>query len=147
MKRGRNQKGFTIIEVVAVIGLMAILSGIAMPTIRRSNFTMRSYGQQLCADIREVRMSKMTLGGQYSILLSETYYKVLDGTKELKTMELPDPFELFYGNDEIRFNYQGVPIYGGDTITLFNKDSRRFYKITIVPASGRVLLMDILYGP
>ena len=147
MKEKFNQKGFTLIEVVAVIGLMAILSGIVMPTIKKSNFTMRSYGRLLCTDIREVRMSKMTLGGQYSILLSKKYYKVLDGTQELKTVELPDPFELFYGDDEIRFNYQGVPIYGGDTIKIFNKDSKRFYKLTIVPASGRVLFMDTLYGP
>ncbi|MDF2546483.1 MAG: hypothetical protein K0R93_1381 [Anaerosolibacter sp.] len=147
MKKNHRQKGFTLIEVVAVIGLMVILSSLAMPTIKKSSFTMKSYARHLCTDIREVRMSKMTLGGQYSILLSKKYYKVLDGTQELKSVEIPDPFELLYGNEEVRFSYQGVPTHGGDTITIYNKDSRRFYQITIVPASGRVLLLDELFGP
>ncbi|RKD34584.1 hypothetical protein [Thermohalobacter berrensis] len=85
----------------------------------------------------------MTEGGQYRILLYRDYYRVLNGPIELKRVNMEDKTEIFYGDyDEISFSYSGAPIYGGTTVTIGNDKIKRYYKITIVPSSGRILVID-----
>ena len=139
MKGRRN--GYTLIELVLVISLMSMLTVIAIPRVDKTPFNMKVYSRGLCADIRYVRLMKMTEGGGYRILLHEQYYRVLDGSKELKTVELPKQLEILYPSQIIRFKQNGAPIWAG-TISIRDKKSGRYYEITIVPASGRVLLKD-----
>lgn len=85
----------------------------------------------------------MTEGEQYRILLDRNYYKVLNGTKEFKRVEMKNGTEIFYGEEnEIIFTYLGAPVHGGTTITINNEKLNKYYKITIVPASGRILLLE-----
>ena len=44
------------------------------------------------------------------------------------------------------FQYNGAPVYGGTTIRIPNKKNGKYIEITIVPASGRVLMKEI-YQP
>ncbi|KXG76785.1 pilus assembly FimT family protein [Thermotalea metallivorans] len=142
-----NNKGFTFIEIIIVSAFIALLFSIAISKGDYSNYHLRIQSQQLCADIRNIRILKMTEGGLYNILLSNDHYKVLNGSKILKTVQLLSQHELLYGKNEIIFSYQGVPVHGGDTIRVRNKKNNRYMEITIVPASGRVLLKDEIYSP
>ncbi|AOT68169.1 type II secretion system protein [Geosporobacter ferrireducens] len=136
-----KQKGYTLIELVLVVSLMSLLTSIAAPRMDKTFFNMKVYSRELCADIRYIRLMKMTEGGAYRILLHEEYYRVLNGSKELKTVELPKHMQLLYPAQVIRFNQNGAPSWSG-TISVRDKKSGRYYEITIVPASGRVLLKD-----
>lgn len=142
-----NKKGVTLLELILVFSLIAIISAIALPRTNRLPYFMKSYGRTLCADIRYIRLAKMTEGGEFRILLHSRYYRVLNGHKELKTIELPKNLELVFSGSEVRFDYKGSPSHGGTTITIRDRDSAKFYQITIVPASGRVLLKDEIQSP
>lgn len=137
----KKQKGYTLIELILVMSLMSLLAAIAIPRIDKTPFNMKIYSRKLCADIRYIRLMKMTEGGGYRILLHEEYYRVLNGTKELKTVELPTHMHLLYPAQVIRFKLNGAPSWAG-TIYVRDKKSGSYYEITIVPASGRVLLKD-----
>lgn len=87
----------------------------------------------------------MTGGGAYRILLEEKSYRVLKGTTEIIKIDLKDGYKLIYSQNEIMFNYNGAPTYGGTTIKLLNQKTNKYCEITIVPGSGRILLKDTIY--
>jgi prepilin-type N-terminal cleavage/methylation domain-containing protein len=140
-----KNKGFTLIELILTMALLGMILGIAVPKIDNSNFYLKAQGKQLCMEIRNVRILRMTEGKGYRILLSDHSYKVLDGRKELKNIILDSKYELLYRNRELMFTYEGTPCHGGDTIIMRNRMNGKHIKITIVPASGRVLLDDKIY--
>ncbi|SHI54906.1 prepilin-type N-terminal cleavage/methylation domain-containing protein [Geosporobacter subterraneus DSM 17957] len=136
-----SPKGYTLIEVVLVISLIGILAAMAVPHIDRTPFDMKVYSRQLCADLRYIRLMKMTEGENYQITLYEQFYKVLNGTKELKTVKAPKNVVILYTRQHISFTSYGAPS-NSDTISIRDKKSGKYYEVTIVPSSGRVLLKD-----
>lgn len=86
----------------------------------------------------------MTEGKQYRIILNEKYYKVLEGTKVIKTVNLNSNLKIVHNfkKNEIRFTYKGSPSFGGGTVNIVNTNTNDFIKVTIVPCTGRIQFID-----
>lgn len=132
--------------MILVISLIGILAAIGVPRIDKTPYDMKVYSRQLCADLRYIRLMKMTEGENYQITLYEQFYKVLNGTKELKTVKAPKNVVILYTRQHISFTSYGAPTFS-DTISIQDKTSGKYYEVTIVPSSGRVLLKDEVQRP
>ncbi|HHY90899.1 MAG TPA: prepilin-type N-terminal cleavage/methylation domain-containing protein [Clostridiales bacterium] len=148
-KRTLSHEGFTMIELMIVLAVLGILSILAAPKINNSNFYLKMQGKKLCSEIRQIQISRMTLGEEYKITLSPEKYVVQNGPKDLKTIPLMPGYELLYdfNKNTIMFQYNGAPTYGGTTVRIRNKRSGKYIEITIVPASGRVLMKEEICKP
>ncbi len=135
-----SKTGFTMIELIIVIAILGIIMSLAIPNIKMHSFTHRAQALQLCSDIRNIRYLSMTKGRHYWIFLDRNFYKIREGTKVIKKVNMDNGNEIFYTNQEIMFSYIGAPVYGGTTITIYNKYADKSYRITIVPASGRTMI-------
>lgn len=144
---GRDKRGFTLIELLLVIGLIGLILGIGILKIDKTNFYLRTQGKLLCTEIRKVRLLRMTEGDGYNVLLEKHQYRILNGSREIKVVPLDSQYKLLYGKNKVIFNYQGNPVYGGDTITIKNTKNNKSMDISIVPVSGRTLLKDEIYIP
>ncbi len=144
-----SHEGFTVVELIIVLAILGILSILAVPKINSSNFYLKMQGKKLCSEIRQIQISRMTLGEEYRITLSPEKYVIQNGPKDLKTIQLMPGYELLYdfNKNKIMFQYNGAPVYGGTTIRIRNKKNGKYIEITIVPASGRVLMKEEIYQP
>ena len=135
-----KNRGMTLIEVIVVISILAIITSIITPKNNIRNYRLKSYARTMTNDIRMVRYLRMTEGEYYSILLQEHYYVILNGTKYIKKVEFGKDIRI--GDNlgrVIRFTYAGVPM-GAGSIVIQDLKTRKYYDITIVPATGRILL-------
>lgn len=136
-------KGLTVIELLVVLTLISLVLLIVIPKIKINDYELLEQGKMLCNDIRNIRMLRMAEGGAYRILLEEKSYRVLKGTTQINKVDLKNNYKLIYSQSEIIFNLNGAPTYGGTTISLLDLETNRYCEITIVPASGRILMTDI----
>lgn len=142
----KNRKGLTLIELICVIGLLSIIMLIVIPKLYTNNIILMTYSKQLCNDIRNVRFTKMVEGKQYQIRFNDSCYYVLEGTTVIKKVSLNNNIKIkhnFIGN-YIRFSHTGAPNRGG-TVKIINNNNNDYMEITVVPASGRVLLKDEIF--
>jgi prepilin-type N-terminal cleavage/methylation domain-containing protein len=139
--------GFTLIEVIIVVGLLLLIANIVFSGFNFfDNYELRVQARRLCNDIRYIRQLSMTQGGEYVISLNKNYYIIKNGMDQIKKVDFGKKFELFWtGTFEIKFNYNGCPGDTAQTLTLKSKKTKNKMDITIVVASGRVLLYDSIY--
>ena len=147
MFKRKNSKGVTLIELVIILALLGILAGITVPSMDWSNYYLRTQARQLCAEIRNVRVLRMTEGVDYKVSLNRDFYQINNGIKQVKKVNMLSNYKIYYNNQEITFNYNSGAPDKGDTITIKNVKNGRSMEITIVPASGRVLLKDEIFLP
>ncbi|WP_427339180.1 prepilin-type N-terminal cleavage/methylation domain-containing protein [Caloranaerobacter sp. DY30410] len=141
----RKIKGLTIIELLIVLTLISLILLIVIPKIKVNDYELLAQSKKLCNDIRNIRILQMSEGGVYRILLHEKSYRVLKGTIQIKKVDLKENYKLIYSKQEIMFKSNGAPTYGGTTIRLLDLKTNRYCEITIVPASGRILMADTIY--
>ena len=95
MKRN-NKKGFTIVELVIVIGVIGILSAILIPTF--VNVTQKANEAAL----------KSNLANAYSAYAAEAADGVVDGTEiEIKFFEQGDVYLINEENDALVYEFDG----------------------------------------
>ncbi|MTI65420.1 MAG: type II secretion system protein [Firmicutes bacterium] len=140
-----NNNGFTIIELICILAIMGIIITLAIPSMNLS-YEMKLYAVQLCSDIRYVRVKKMTEGKDYKIYIDDNFYEMRKGIKTIKRVDLPKDIKIIsnYRKECIYFTYRGAPVMSG-SINIFDQKEKRYYQITIVPASGRILLKDEIF--
>jgi len=108
MDVGRHSRGITLLELMVVIVLMAIISGIVGPTIanRLETLTLRTTATQLAAQFKkaqaQARVSQTMVGAVYS----EHEFRFLQGQKQIGSFLLPDSISPSFDN-------------GNDTFILF----------------------------
>ncbi|WZL71456.1 prepilin-type N-terminal cleavage/methylation domain-containing protein [Clostridiaceae bacterium 35-E11] len=144
LKKYNNQKGFTLLELMIIISLLIIVFIITIPRFTMDRFILKAQARELCSDIRMIRLLKMTEGKYYQIQLNKDHYKILIGIKKIKRVNFHKNIETFCNNKYISFSCQGAPTGSetADTIKIYHRKTNEFYEITIVPASGRVLLKE-----
>ncbi|MTI70173.1 MAG: hypothetical protein FH751_07980 [Firmicutes bacterium] len=140
-----NNSGFTIIELICIVAILGIIITLTIPNMKFS-YGIKLYAVQLCSDIRHVRVKKMTEGKDYKIYIDDNFYEIRKGIKTIKRVDLPKDIKIIsnYRKKYINFTYRGAPVVSG-SINIFDEKQNRYFQITIVPASGRILLKDEIF--
>ena len=144
----KNQKGFTLIELIVVIATLAMLFSLVIPNIQKNSSELLTTSRKLRDEIRYIRYMKIAEGKNYRLVFQEHSYILSEGPKRIKEVIIDKDLSInqnFIGS-EVFFSYNGAPSSNGGTITITNKNSKRYCKITVVPATGRILLKDKIYN-
>jgi prepilin-type N-terminal cleavage/methylation domain-containing protein len=145
----RCDRGFTFIEILCILAIMAIISGMAMPDINSwlDRETVESSARQITVAIRKTRQMAMTCGKDMKLeLYSDGRYKIreydprrpsleteqLSGRLDNITSNFNDGYQ---GIEVVGFNAYGRPRQGG-TITLCAGQER--VEVRVLPVTGRV---------
>ncbi|MBF8982647.1 prepilin-type N-terminal cleavage/methylation domain-containing protein [Lutibacter sp. B2] len=145
MFKQNNKKGFTIIELLITVAILGIIASLSIPKIDHTNLHLKTQGRLLCSDLRAMRLASMTEGEGYMLYLRKNYYVINNGLRRIKKVTFVPNYEVLPGKQRIMFNYNGSPSYGGMTIKIINRKTKKYIEITIVPASGRILLKDEIH--
>ena len=143
----RAQAGFTLLELMAVLGLMALLLGLVLPGLlhsweRESN---RATLREFTTTLRTARSEAVTRGLTVRLFLSlkTGRYRLEGSTQEgaLKGVSLTDA-QLVWQNPEKSQGY--IAFYGdgsssGGTLALVEPTGRR-YLLEVEPITGKVSL-------
>lgn len=145
MKRDSNG-GFTLVELIVVIGFLGLLFSIVLPKIDRNPHILLYTTKTLRDDIRGIRFTSMTENPGMRIVLDRYSYKILNGTKIVNSVTLNDGFYIKqnFSRSSIAFDYKGTPVYGGGTVSIVNENSKKYCEITVVPDTGRILMKDTI---
>lgn len=149
MKEIKSNNGMTLIELIFIIAIISLLFSLVLPKIEERDNYLLSISRVLRDDIRYIRYLRMTEGKNIKISLERDKYKIMEGVKVIKKIELKKDFKIVHSSTfrsgNIFFGYNGVPAYGGGTITIFDNKTNRHCQITVVPSTGRILLKDEIY--
>ncbi|WP_035161192.1 pilus assembly FimT family protein [Caloranaerobacter azorensis] len=140
-----ENRGLTIIELLVVLTLISLVLLIVIPQIKTNDYELLAQSKKLCNDIRKIRIFQMSEGGNYRILLDEKGYMILKGTIQISKVDLKENYKIICSKKEIMFKFNGAPSYGGTTITVLDLETGRYCQITIVPASGRVHMTNVIH--
>lgn len=147
MKSQKYNRGMTLIELLLVISILAISLAIVMPKIERRDYYLMTSSRMLRDDIRNVRFMRITEGKNYYVSLESSQYTIKEGVKVIKRVKFEQDFKISHNftRGDISFTYNGAPTYGGGTITMFDNKKNKYCEITIIPATGRILLKNEIY--
>lgn len=148
MLKLHNQRGITVIELIVVIGMMAILACIALPKVETGTYALLAASKGLRDDIRYVRCMTMTEGQNLRVFFQRTGYFILEGPKAVREVKLHNDFSLYqnFTDSQVAFSYNGAPSTSGGTATLVNNKSKKYCELTVVPGTGRILLKNKVYS-
>ena len=144
---GWAQAGFTLLELMAVLGLMALLLGLVLPSLLHSweREKNRASLRELTTTLRTARSEAVTKGVRVRLFLDlkTGRYRLEGSTQEgaLKGVSLTDA-RLVWQNPEKSQGY--IAFYGdgstsGGTLALVEPTGRR-YLLEVEPISGKVSL-------
>lgn len=140
----RNNRGLTLVELIVVIGVLAMILSMAIPKIQKNRFVHLAISRTVRDDLRSTRYIKMSEGKDYRILFQKYSYYILEGSKLRKTITLDKGYSIAqnFKGSEIKFDYNGVPVVGGGTVVILDDGTKKYYEVTVVPATGRILLKN-----
>lgn len=155
----KSKRGFTIIELVIVVAVLAIVSAIVVPHIFswRSAAKLRGAANNLKGDLEMAKVRAVKEKNYVTILFFSNRYEVFvdsgegggtaadwtrNGTERLlRSRQLPAGVELDLGNtsfgavdDKTRFNSRGRPLAGSTVLVNPRGDQKKI----VVSAVGRI---------
>ena len=140
---GKLKKGFTLLEVVAVIGLLAIVAVVVAPSLGSFNSsTLLSVSSVVMTDIRHTQKSAMIKGDIRSIQFSPgqkyNYDIPVGGIGVVRDISAIGSSATFANRVLITFNAMGEPLTGPLVVTIV--DGANPLTIAVEPVSGKVTL-------
>ncbi len=145
-----SNRGYTLVELIIVISLLLLISMPIVAYNNYENFTTEFAIRRYVSDIRYV-YNKNTFG-DIDCCLKYVYedklstkkvigYSVSERNVAKKTVYFPNNLEISGETDDLlKFNRNGSLKIKGETIKIKNIKTMDYYKITIVPISGRVAI-------
>jgi len=137
--------GISLIELIMTIALMMIILALSTVNLMKDDtYILRTEARRLCQEIRLASHINMTTNPNWKILLDESCFSVKDGVNLIKKTYINKNVKINYESkaQKIGFSSYGAPTCGGTTIEVMHRKNRKYMEITIIPASGRVLLKD-----
>lgn len=139
--RVRIKSGFTLIEVVAVIIIMAVLCAIVIPKVSVGSFNLRNASYVVASDIVITQMEAMTMHRQFAVNISEGSTTYSYGNGHNRDLSEISPNLSFSAGSPMTFNSLGEPLEltGQMVITITNGSATQ--SITVEPYTGKLTLL------
>jgi prepilin-type N-terminal cleavage/methylation domain-containing protein len=139
MKR-KHSPGFTVVELIIVIAIMAICSAIAMPDIATfaSGYKLKAAAREVATDLQLTRLLAVKENKTFQVIFGSNSYQVIrlsDGSVAKSRsfgLEYPD---IGLTNVSITFDPRGIS--NGNTVTVAN--TRGTKNVSVAP-TGRVVI-------
>ena len=149
IKYGRPDRGFTLIEIVAVLAVMALLAAVTWPRVAAlSGWKLETAAENLAGDLRLIRQEAITSGKacKISFFVENDNYQVKLADRSYLVF-LPEgvSFEgttTFQGNPRfVHYTFLGRPSGGGTAILKSDRGEKRY--IIVKPVTGRIRISKI----
>ena len=150
----RKDNGFTLVEMMTVIAIMAIVSAIAVPNIYSfaAGMKLRSASRDLCSTLRQARMNAIRTNTRWAVQFGAANYQAIDcgpdntcGTGD-DVVKIPTSIPPgvtmsrdFAGNQTV-FNADGTSTSAIITKTTLT-NTKGTSDITVAP-SGRIIIIS-----
>lgn len=152
MKVFKKRRGVLLIEVIIYISITILLATVILSHNGFSRLNSDIFIKQFVSDIRYVYQKNRF--GDYDTRLRYIYegnkitgkilgYYIDEKGHPRKTVMKPDSLDFLIATKrDIRFTSSGALTFNGETIEIVDKTTKKKYKITIVPISGRVYVYN-----
>lgn len=141
---GRPEAGFTLLEVLVVVGIIAVMAAVGLPAIGRyfRNYQIRNAAREVAAEIQTARTKAIMKNVNWGVLfvtLSQTTYRVVieddPANPATRTLNLLGPVRNLPG--DVMFSNTGA-----------TDASLRFDRLGIAcdPGSNATLCPDVTIG-
>lgn len=143
--RDRGQRGWTLVELLLVLSIVALLVVLAIPVLRRSRPQLHQQAMQILTDMRVFSMRAVAESRTYRVILdpieNEVSIWALDGLfQEIKRYRLASPVQIaLQSPDTVDFfpDYRADPRPSQTIPVVAGRDTAW---ILVIPATGQVFL-------
>jgi prepilin-type N-terminal cleavage/methylation domain-containing protein len=136
VRRARSASGFTLLELVVVIAVLATVTALALPSIRRGtqSLQLRAGAGRVASLLREARLQAVTHRRPTRVALEPSHRGaalVWDGSDEpLRRVELPERFRL-------------ATVTGGESLAFSSRGLARDAQWAVEGPGGRRLIVEV----
>ena len=124
-RRTHTQRGFTLIELVMVLGVIGLLVSVGVPRLSLTNTSVHAQAAQVARDIRHVQMLAMTQGSALSFVATSTGYTCQKSGVTITDPATQQAFNYTLRNNvqiltppDVRFDTLGRPVNTAGTALL-----------------------------
>jgi prepilin-type N-terminal cleavage/methylation domain-containing protein len=137
IRHSRPESGFSLIELLVVVGIIAVMAAVGLPAIGRyfRNYQIRNAAREVASEIQTARTKAIMKNVNWGVLfvtLSPTSYRVVieddPANPAMRTLNLMDPVRNLPGDvrfssvgttdASLRYDRMGVACDPGSSITL-----------------------------